>query len=255
MRVRLASGVPLSIVEKDLYMNCENCNNIHNGNYGTGRFCSQSCARSFSTKKSKNKKKTIFCVNCNEPIIVSLRSTNKLYCIECKMKGFGNQYETRICPICNKIFYAAKGYIKVHCSRKCSSQSESYKEKQRCNAFKNKLGGHTSKKSIYYKTKNNIIVYLQSSYELKVAKVLDKQNIKWIRPKPFIWVDKNNISHRYYPDFYLPDYDIYLDPKNDFLINDHSEKINLVKEQNDINLVILSKNDLNWKKILKIIAP
>lgn len=236
-------------------MNCENCNTCHDGNYGTGRFCSESCARSFSTTKSKDKKKKIFCLNCNKPIIVALRSSNKLYCIECKKKGFGNQYEKRICPICDKIFYAAKGYIKVHCGIKCSSKSETYKEKQKYNAFKNKLGGHTSKKAIYYKTKNDKVVYLQSEYEVTVAKILDKQNIEWTRPKPFIWVDKDNISHRYYPDFYLPKYDIYLDPKNDFLIREHDEKINLVKEQNSINLAILSKDDLNWKKILKIISP
>jgi len=31
-------------------MKCENCNNIHNGEYGSGRFCSSKCARGFSTK-------------------------------------------------------------------------------------------------------------------------------------------------------------------------------------------------------------
>jgi hypothetical protein len=31
-------------------MKCENCKNGHNGNYGSGRFCSSKCARGFSTK-------------------------------------------------------------------------------------------------------------------------------------------------------------------------------------------------------------
>lgn len=31
-------------------MKCENCNNEHKGNYGSGRFCSKGCASSFSTK-------------------------------------------------------------------------------------------------------------------------------------------------------------------------------------------------------------
>lgn len=37
------------------------------------------------------------------------------------------------------------------------------------------------------------IVNLDSSYERILAKILDDQKIKWIRPKPLIWVDKENI--------------------------------------------------------------
>lgn len=34
-------------------MLCENCNINHNGIYGSGRFCSKECARSFSTKDKR----------------------------------------------------------------------------------------------------------------------------------------------------------------------------------------------------------
>lgn len=34
-------------------MKCENCNNDHNGTYGSGRFCSTKCARGFSTKHKR----------------------------------------------------------------------------------------------------------------------------------------------------------------------------------------------------------
>lgn len=34
-------------------MKCENCDNDHNGNYGSGRFCSSKCARGFSTKEKR----------------------------------------------------------------------------------------------------------------------------------------------------------------------------------------------------------
>ena len=33
---------------------CENCNNEHNGSYGSGRFCSLECAKSFSTKAKRS---------------------------------------------------------------------------------------------------------------------------------------------------------------------------------------------------------
>jgi len=34
-------------------MVCENCNCEHNGEYGSGRFCSSKCARSFSTNRNR----------------------------------------------------------------------------------------------------------------------------------------------------------------------------------------------------------
>lgn len=37
-------------------MNCENCNKDHDGSFGSGRFCKEECARSYSTK---NKRKGI----------------------------------------------------------------------------------------------------------------------------------------------------------------------------------------------------
>lgn len=35
-------------------MKCENCNTDHNGEYGSGRFCCQKCARSFATIKDRS---------------------------------------------------------------------------------------------------------------------------------------------------------------------------------------------------------
>jgi hypothetical protein len=35
-------------------MICENCSKNHNGSYGSGRFCSIKCARSFSTKNKRH---------------------------------------------------------------------------------------------------------------------------------------------------------------------------------------------------------
>ncbi len=35
-------------------MKCENCNISHNGEYGSGRFCSKKCSKSFSTKNKRS---------------------------------------------------------------------------------------------------------------------------------------------------------------------------------------------------------
>ena len=57
-------------------------------------------------------------------------------------------------------------------------------------------------------------VLLDSSWELELAMRLDSLSIKWIRPEPLKWKDVDGIEHNYFPDFYLPEYDLYLDPKN-----------------------------------------
>ena len=92
---------------------------------------------------------------------------------------------------------------------------------------------------------------------LRVAKELDANGVSWTRPSYFLWEDDNSVKHRYYPDFYLPEYGVYLDPKNDYLINNKTarfgitdtEKIQRVKEQNGIQILILDKDHLTWKSI------
>lgn len=72
-------------------------------------------------------------------------------------------------------------------------------------------------------------VLLDSSWELTLAIRLDELDIKWVRPEPIEWFDKNNVKHHYYPDFYLNDYDLYLDPKNPAAYQNQIEKIEILK--------------------------
>lgn len=54
---------------------------------------------------------------------------------------------------------------------------------------------------------------LNGSWELVVAEWLDKNNIKWtnkINPFTYVW---NNSTHLYFPDFYLPELDWYIEVK------------------------------------------
>lgn len=104
-----------------------------------------------------------------------------------------------------------------------------------------------SKRTIY----NGIT--LDSSYELKVAQELDENNIDWIRPKSLIWMDDGQ-TRRYIPDFYLLGYNVYLDPKNDYLIKKDARKISLAKEFNDVNIIVLDKNNLTWVNIEGLIG-
>ena len=101
-------------------------------------------------------------------------------------------------------------------------------------------------KSKHRRMNRNIIEYngvmLDSNWEFELAKRLDYLNINWIRPEPLEWVDDNNVTHNYFPDFYLTEYDLYLDPKNPQVIKMQKEKLKKLSEQYD-NIVILDSFD------------
>lgn len=57
-------------------------------------------------------------------------------------------------------------------------------------------------------------IKFHGKWEVEVARWLDRNNVKYVRDgiKPFeyLW---NNSTHLYFPDFYLPDYNIYIEVK------------------------------------------
>jgi len=107
------------------------------------------------------------------------------------------------------------------------------------------------KKTVEYTCKDGSIVKLDSSWEVRLAKLLDENSIKWIRPKSIPWIDKKGIKHNYFPDFYLLDYDVFLDPKNDYVIETQKEKLLALSEQYD-NIIIMKEKDINIDFILKL---
>lgn len=89
--------------------------------------------------------------------------------------------------------------------------------------------------------KHNRTFIFDSSWEDTLAIRLDKLDINWIRPQPITWIDDLGVAHKYFADFYLPDFDLYIDPKNLYIQNRQSEKIKILKNQ--INLLILSSKE------------
>ena len=88
------------------------------------------------------------------------------------------------------------------------------------------------KSTRYYTQVDGTQVLLDSSWEESLAKRLDSLGIVWIRPtEPIKWVDKSGKIHNYFPDFYLPIQDLYLDPKNPHAVLVQKEKLDVVKRQ------------------------
>lgn len=135
--------------------------------------------------------------------------------------------------------------------------NENTKKKLSEIAKKNGLGGVTQSRWIKYNGKT-----LGSSYELKLVQSLDENNIRWDVCKRFNYIDPIGKVRTYTPDIYLIDFNVYLDPKNDFLINNVNpslgfsdiEKIRLVMIQNNIKIIILNKDQLEWQQIKALVV-
>ena len=220
-------------------MKCKNCNEndaVKYSKYSNGKFCGKKCARAFSTKE---KRKEI-----NEKVSKKLSK---------------HLYKNLVCIICGSNFQNIHYYYRGTCSAECYRQLLSIKAKKRIvlddtrkklsTIAKQRNFGHTSKQAVYYKMKNGDVIYLHSSYEEKTANSLDENNIKWIRPKPLRYIGKDEKEHRYYPDFYLSDFDTYIDTKNDYLIKKDADKIKRVSDQNKVMVLIIDRNNLEWDNI------
>lgn len=93
-----------------------------------------------------------------------------------------------------------------------------------------------------YTKLDGTVVKLDSSWEEALAKRLDEIKINWTRPAAIKWIDEAGVSHNYFPDFYLVDYDLYLDPKNPYAIKAQQEKLDCLTKQIK-NLIIIKTLD------------
>ena len=90
-------------------------------------------------------------------------------------------------------------------------------------------------------------IWFDSKWEVRLAKSLDENQIKWERPRVgFVWTDT---GRKYYPDFFLTEHDIYLDPKNPYLQKKDKLKIEEAQRRNQIRVLVLNENQLTWDAV------
>lgn len=83
-------------------------------------------------------------------------------------------------------------------------------------------------------------VMMDSSWEVALAKRLDELGIRWNRPDPLKWTDSEGRVRNYFPDFYLLDYNLFLDPKNKAAYENQKHKIEILKKTYTNVLFILT---------------
>ena len=95
-------------------------------------------------------------------------------------------------------------------------------------------------------------ITLDSSWEFIVAKYLDINNIKWERSQTGIQYFWENSYHTYFPDFYLPEYNIFIEVKG------YERERDKAKYKSLDNLILIKQKDVkmieeNKYDIFKII--
>ena len=225
---------------------CPKCNIFHTK---TGKYCSRKCANSrIITEEHKLKiasaLKNFYMTDDGEKLRshLSLVNTDCTHTNETRQKISSSVSKSRTPEVREKLRIASTNrYVGDETRVKLSQH-----------AIKNGLGGHTSKKKIYFNKNNGEVVYLQSSFEVRFAEILENLCIAWERPAPMMWVDDNNVTHRYYPDFKIDD--VYVDTKNEYLAIVDLPKINKVREQNNINLHIVLEEQITEQYVKMLVG-
>lgn len=243
-------------------MKCENCGNEHDGSYGSGRFCSEHCRRSFCGKKrthfpTKDELKT-------RNGFLKQRKIGGWQCKECDI-WFDTRRELEehrhlVHPI-------PKGQPWNKGLTKKSSSTIREATKKRLSNYRNgqfRLGGwkmsvagrekisNSRRKFIeerggfshigWYKASNlNGVEYtVRGKWELNVANRLNALGIIWEKRIHIPY--KTDINRNYFPDFYLPNDGSYVEVKGFYSEADKNKMRAVLQSNPGIKIFFISSN-------------
>jgi predicted nuclease of restriction endonuclease-like RecB superfamily len=102
-------------------------------------------------------------------------------------------------------------------------------------------------KSSMYTTVDGREVSMDSTWETAMAKKLDELGVAWLRDDSLklMYLTRRHRKRKYIPDFYLPDYDLYIEVKG-YWTDAARHKMKDVQERNPVRILILeSLADIN----------
>jgi predicted nuclease of restriction endonuclease-like RecB superfamily len=169
------------------------------------RFCSRACANAREHSDETKKK-------------MSESSLGRKYTPTTKVKS---------CKVCNTEFELLWEHSRSTCSSECYSVYLGCKVKGKAGGYR--IGGNKWKGS-WYKD-----VWMDSSWELLFATSLDELGIVWKRDYAmrFEYEDKDGVTKKYHPDFYIPSIDKYVEIKG-YWTDEARFKVQQVQKQVDI---------------------
>jgi hypothetical protein len=162
-----------------------------------GITCSRACSNTFFKEKRHS-------------LDLNLKLSNKMKGRPATRKKYDRIRIEKFCAICGKYFEVTpSGSMKKTCG------NVSCRFKQLSKSLKGKTGGVRPGGGWGKSTTYANIVW-DSTWEVRLAKRLDTLGITWIRPNKSLsitYLALDNTTHQYYPDFYLPDFDLFLEVK------------------------------------------
>jgi hypothetical protein len=188
-------------------MQCQNptCSKTLTGKYQI-IFCSHSCAiKTHNIIRSSGDIEIIYPIKKEKKYTKSTGPYTKL---------FG--YTT--CNSCQKGFWKLM-FRQVCCSKECR---DNIRSQNKCRKTQIE----------YFNIYENKNVILQSTWEVTIADWLVTNNVVWFRPsKRLKWYDTTlDVERTYLPDFYLKDFNVYLDVKNPLKQKEDADKISQLIE-------------------------
>jgi hypothetical protein len=206
---------------------CNHCNRVLPYNKRKNKFCSHSCSASQSNRSRPPKSE-------------ETKNKHRQYGLKNK-KGFLDQNyirkptifrdETKWCHTqckeCNILFDHLKSAIRKYCSRNCSNKNSYHPNSTQLI------------RTIYHGFQ------MDSNAELTFAKLLDSRHIKWFKNnKIFFSYVHENVNRKYYPDFYLPDFDMWIEIKSTYYYN-KNPKIEQLKWKSLKNIIVVWSHDIH----------
>ena len=283
---------------------CKNCgiivyrNKMHSKK-NKNIFCNSACAAIYAAKNQKinNIVKLTNCIDCNTPLSVPLqRDLSTVRCVICRkshrdklnrasMQRFyynrgkslskksiiSSNWQDALCVICGTKFerkYYSSTKTRQTCSSTCCHLLLSQKLKGKSGGCR-EGAGHG--KHFDYTQTNGQNFHCQSTMELEMCKVLDNLHLNWGRNnQPFKYIDINGQTRKYFPDFYIKDFDCLLETKGFFrpetkhkLLNSNIPNLFVVTykrwggnfediiQNPNILLDILKIKDMSWIDLVK----
>ena len=183
---------------------CPKCGEIHTK---SGTFCSRKCANSrVFTAESKQKKS-----DSNKKFWESSdkEAFSKMVKDSHRYAGPYTKVKLRKCTNCNSEFWSDG---RTWCKDEC------YISIKR----KNWMGNKQRFEDEQY----------DSSWEIQLRNWFLENGINFERPTISIaWIDSTGKERKYFPDFYLPDLKLFVDPKNPIVIQQQKEKLDYVADR------------------------
>lgn len=221
---------------KEYYMiNCPKCQTLFDpkGKWGNKKFCSRTCANSRGPRTEEFKQKNReFALANPKGWAVDPKKFNNTSDRWAKLRT------TLVCAECKNSFEVAYSKRKQkYCSILCASKNRFHPNS-------------TIKHNCQYKG-----FQMDSGAELLFAQKCDELKINWHKntTEYFTFTNSNNKESKYYPDFYLTDYDIWVEIKGLRYVREDDE-LRRAAVNKPVFLLISNSFKIDFDRLLKMLA-